>query len=236
MEARPKGAEDSDDESLGGGLGERMSGEDNQAGDGRGGDFGVEEADNENSRSDEEDRVGGVERGVDKGQLFVNVSYLSGSDKWIWAKDGNGRLWNSKIMERHKVIWWCILSNALPLRAIIKKRFHIEEVNYPLCGGEEESAEHLFLSCNFAFHFWRLSPGGFILLLVCSCITMVARNHLGEVVWVHSARLDYADALCGEAATCCLALDIAKLNGHKFVIMGSDSRIVINSLNCVLSY
>ena len=76
-----QGPKDSDDESLCGGLGERMGGEDNQSGDGRGGDFGVEEVDNENSRRNEEDGAGGVERealvsgefGRDIGDLVMGI-------------------------------------------------------------------------------------------------------------------------------------------------------------------
>uniref|UniRef100_A0A803QHI4 Reverse transcriptase zinc-binding domain-containing protein n=1 Tax=Cannabis sativa TaxID=3483 RepID=A0A803QHI4_CANSA len=111
-----------------------------------------------------------------------------GQDKWVWTleKDGHfscksaylsqalgrapqcvvapslwNKLWNSKVMERHKVLWWCILSNALPLRSIINKRFHIEEVRCPLCG-EEETVEHLFLTCDIALHVWRSSPWGYL--------------------------------------------------------------------------
>ncbi|PON37027.1 hypothetical protein PanWU01x14_323650 [Parasponia andersonii] len=56
-----EGAEDPDDEGLGGGVGEGVGGEDDEAGDGGGGDFGGEEVDYEDSGGDEEDGAGGVE-------------------------------------------------------------------------------------------------------------------------------------------------------------------------------
>uniref|UniRef100_A0A803PJ39 Reverse transcriptase zinc-binding domain-containing protein n=1 Tax=Cannabis sativa TaxID=3483 RepID=A0A803PJ39_CANSA len=34
----------------------------------------------------------------------------------------------------------------------------IEDVSCPFCGEGEETMEHLFLCCNFAFHLWRSSP------------------------------------------------------------------------------
>lgn len=55
-----EGAENSDDEGLGGGLGEGVGGEDEEASDGGGREPGIEEVDNEDSGSDEE----GVARGV----------------------------------------------------------------------------------------------------------------------------------------------------------------------------
>ncbi|XP_060974253.1 uncharacterized protein LOC133039384 [Cannabis sativa] len=116
-----------------------------------------------------------------------------GRDRWIWTKEGNrkfttksaylipalerapscvvapalwNRLWNSKILERHKILWWGILSNALPIREILVKRIQIEDVTCPLCGEAEESMEHLFLYCNFAYHLWKSSPWGTPLTLV----------------------------------------------------------------------
>ncbi|XP_060963450.1 uncharacterized protein LOC133032977 [Cannabis sativa] len=110
-----------------------------------------------------------------------------GMDRWIWTKESNGRFlcksayliqalemaphydvapflwnkpWNSNILECHKIMWWCILSKALPIRAILSKRFHLEDVACPLCGGGEETLEHLFLTCNWAFHLWWSFPWG----------------------------------------------------------------------------
>uniref|UniRef100_A0A803Q424 RNase H type-1 domain-containing protein n=1 Tax=Cannabis sativa TaxID=3483 RepID=A0A803Q424_CANSA len=60
------------------------------------------------------------------------------------------------------------------------------------------------------------------------CTTVVARNHLGEVIRIHTARLGFSDVLCGEAAACCLAVSVALELGFKFILVESDSRIVIN--------
>ncbi|XP_060968465.1 uncharacterized protein LOC133036015 [Cannabis sativa] len=279
----------------------------------------------------------------------------SGKDSWLWTLESNGqfscksaylaqalerapycdvapslwnKLWNSKIMERQKVLWWCILSNALPVRAVIRKRFPIDDSKCPLCGGGEETMEHLFLTCDVAMHLWPSSPWGIFPMcdsgirvwdwvkfiwslnnrgvkaedvflyasivvdniwrmrndavhnnippdilkcidIICSsfaeihttflpspsplvrdswippplewikfncnvrvglesmCLAVVARNHLGRVMSVHTSRLGFCDALCGEAAACCLAIELQ----HKFIIVESDSRIVINALN-----
>ncbi|XP_060959435.1 uncharacterized protein LOC133030647 [Cannabis sativa] len=110
-----------------------------------------------------------------------------GKDRWVWTRDPKGvfstksayliqalgraplgnvapamwnKLWNSKILERHKVLWWSILSNALPLRALLAKRMNIDETSCPICGVGDETMEHLFLYCNFASHLWRVSPWG----------------------------------------------------------------------------
>ncbi|KAM6550789.1 hypothetical protein CsatB_000597 [Cannabis sativa] len=283
----------------------------------------------------------------------------SGNDGWMWTLESNGnfstksayvaqamerapqgnvapalwnKLWNSNIMERHKVLWWCILSQALPVRAVIKRRFQIEDSRCPLCGLGDETMEHLFLTCDVAMHLWHSSPWGIFPVgdtgirvwdwvkfiwslnkrglrvedvflyasivvdniwrlcndvvhnhcspnihncidLICSsyaeahssllpgpsppgkdiwtpppldwiklncdvrvglesmCTAVVARNHLGRVIAIHTSRLDFSEALVGEAAACCLAVSVAldlKLN---YVIVESDSRLVINALN-----
>ncbi|XP_060965503.1 uncharacterized protein LOC133034433 [Cannabis sativa] len=287
-----------------------------------------------------------------------------GTDRWVWTLERKGcfstksaylaqaleraphcevapklwnKLWNSKILERHKVLWWSILSNALPVRAVIGNRFHIEDTSCPLCGMGEESFEHLFLSCDLAFHLWRSSPWGIFpvcdigirvwdwvkfiwdlnkrgieandvflyasivvdtiwrvrnekvhnncspdiikcidnictsyadyhasllpspsldlteawsppppewIKLNCDvkvglnsmCIAVVARNHLGSVIRVQTAREDFSDALCGEAAACCLAVSVALDIRSKFAIVENDSRMVINALNGIDSH
>ncbi|XP_060959149.1 uncharacterized protein LOC133030427 [Cannabis sativa] len=63
------------------------------------------------------------------------------------------------------------------------------------------------------------------------CIAVVARDHVGRVFRVQTAREDFSDALCGEAAACCLAVSVALEIGAKFVIVENDSSVVINALN-----
>uniref|UniRef100_A0A803QJC8 RNase H type-1 domain-containing protein n=1 Tax=Cannabis sativa TaxID=3483 RepID=A0A803QJC8_CANSA len=67
--------------------------------------------------------------------------------------------------------------------------------------------------------------------LDCMCAAVVARDHLGRTIWVQTSFLEYVDALCGEAVACCVALDTARNRGDKFIIVESDSRVVINALN-----
>ncbi|XP_060974319.1 uncharacterized protein LOC133039432 [Cannabis sativa] len=287
-----------------------------------------------------------------------------GPDRWVWTLESSGqftsksaylsqaleraphcvvapklwnKLWNSKILERHKIMWWSILSNALPVRAVIARRFQIADTNCPLCGSGEESVEHLFLSCEVAQHLWRSSPWGIypvcdtgirvwdwvkfiwdlkykganvddIFLyasiivdtlwrvrndkihnncpvdfnkcfdIICTsyadmydslltsptpvlpiawspppldwiklncdvkvglesmCIAVVTRDHFGRVLRVHTAREEFSDALCGEAAACCLAVSIALDSGYKFVIVENDSRVVIDAINGKVSH
>ncbi|XP_060974910.1 uncharacterized protein LOC115696472 [Cannabis sativa] len=73
----------------------------------------------------------------------------------LWNK-----LWNSKKLECHKVLWWSILSNDLPVRAILSKRMVIDEISCPFCGNGDETMEHLFLYWDLASHLWRSSPWG----------------------------------------------------------------------------
>ncbi|XP_060959386.1 uncharacterized protein LOC133030607 [Cannabis sativa] len=211
-----------------------------------------------------------------------------GRDRWVWTLESSGqfssksaylsqaleraphcdvapklwnKLWNSKILERHKVMWWSILSNALPVRDVIGKRFHIEDTSCPLCGVGQESVEHLFLSWEVALHLWRSSPWDMSDTLLSSpppmpkeawspppqdwiklncdvkvgleslCIAVVARDHLGRVISVHTAREEFSDALCGEVAACCLAVSVALEFGYKYVIVENDSRVVIDAIN-----
>ncbi|KAM6540555.1 hypothetical protein CsatB_005002 [Cannabis sativa] len=234
------------------------------------------------------------------------------------------------------LVFYCtftsLLSSALLVRAVIGKRFHIEDTSCPLCGLSEESFEHLFLSCDVEFHFWRSSPWSIFpvcdtcicvwdwIKFICDlnnrgvrvddvffyasivvdtiwrvhnekvhnncppdlkkcidnicisyadlhasllpsptpvlkeawfpslpdwiklncdvkvgfdsmCIAVVVRNHFGRVIRVQTAREDFSDVLCGEAAACCLAVSVALDISSKFVIVENDSMVVINAIN-----
>uniref|UniRef100_A0A803NSA0 Reverse transcriptase zinc-binding domain-containing protein n=1 Tax=Cannabis sativa TaxID=3483 RepID=A0A803NSA0_CANSA len=109
---------------------------------------------------------------LDKGDYIPRLHFLYGKslvDKVVI--DGFGlrsrvnKLWNSKVLEHHKILWWNILSNALPVRALLAKRMHIEKVTCPICGEGEESMEYIFLYYNFAYHLWRSSPWGIMPIL-----------------------------------------------------------------------
>uniref|UniRef100_A0A803P1Y7 DUF4283 domain-containing protein n=1 Tax=Cannabis sativa TaxID=3483 RepID=A0A803P1Y7_CANSA len=67
---------------------------------------------------------------------------------------------------------------------------------------------------------WNPPPLGLIKLncdvkvgLDSMCLAVVARNHLGVMCGIQSARLDFSNALCSEAAACCMVLEVAKEEG-----------------------
>uniref|UniRef100_A0A803PKA2 RNase H type-1 domain-containing protein n=1 Tax=Cannabis sativa TaxID=3483 RepID=A0A803PKA2_CANSA len=63
------------------------------------------------------------------------------------------------------------------------------------------------------------------------CVVALAKDCWGTVVWTATDLLDFADALIGEATTCLLALKTANLLKQHFVMIKSDSEIIINFLN-----
>ncbi|KAM6592064.1 hypothetical protein CsatA_014669 [Cannabis sativa] len=62
------------------------------------------------------------------------------------------------------------------------------------------------------------------------CIAALARDHSGTVLWAATSSLNFRDALIGEAAACQLALDTARRRKHNFVLVESDSEVVIKAL------
>ncbi|XP_030502633.2 uncharacterized protein LOC115717800 [Cannabis sativa] len=290
--------------------------------------------------------------------LRVGKPNGQGRDKWVWTKESNGffspksayliqalgraplcsvapslwnKLWNSKILERHKVLWWSILSDALPIRALFSKRMVIDETSCPICGKGDETMEHLFLFCDLASHLWRSSPWGIMpvvdfgarmwnwvkflwdlrsrgvdtdgLFLYASivvdtiwrarndkvhnnslgtlvhyidsiyycyadygsclfkshrvedtlvwspppedwikincdvrvgeetmCAVAIARDHQEAIFWVATNKIHFSDPFLGEAAACLLALETTISMHHPFVVVESDSAIVIKNL------
>ncbi|KAM6559885.1 uncharacterized protein LOC133032157 [Cannabis sativa] len=62
------------------------------------------------------------------------------------------------------------------------------------------------------------------------CMATLARDHSRTVVWAAVNMLNFRDPLIGEAAACRLALDSARLKNHNYVLVESDSEIVIKAL------
>ncbi|KAL5550337.1 hypothetical protein UlMin_000513 [Ulmus minor] len=69
------------------------------------------------------------------------------------------RLWGHKsIIPHHKLLWWQLLSNALPTRDKINSLFHIDDILCPICMTSNETVVHLLFSCDFSRRFWLASP------------------------------------------------------------------------------
>ncbi|KAM6540499.1 hypothetical protein CsatB_004948 [Cannabis sativa] len=62
------------------------------------------------------------------------------------------------------------------------------------------------------------------------CIVALARDLSGAVVWAATSFLNFSDPLIGEAAACHLALDTTRLRNHDYVLVESDSDVVIKVL------
>ncbi|KAL5579635.1 hypothetical protein UlMin_012077 [Ulmus minor] len=74
--------------------------------------------------------------------------------KAIWLK-----VWNHKlILPRHKLLWWQMLSNCLPLREKLNSLFLVDNICCPLCNLHTENAIHLLFFCDVSRHIWLASP------------------------------------------------------------------------------
>ncbi|KAM6587934.1 hypothetical protein CsatA_010539 [Cannabis sativa] len=62
------------------------------------------------------------------------------------------------------------------------------------------------------------------------CAVAIARDHNESVLWVAAKRLHFSDPLTGEAAACLLAMETAVSLHHPFILVESDSKIVIKNL------
>ncbi|KAL5574862.1 hypothetical protein UlMin_016561 [Ulmus minor] len=98
------------------------------------------------------------------GKFSAKSAYLSTNSTsfkevlGIVKSDWN-KLWSCKtILPRHKVLWWQILNDCLPLRSRLVSRFPIPDINCPICLSNIENSLHLFVFCDLAKKMWFASP------------------------------------------------------------------------------
>lgn len=82
-------------------------------------------------------------------------SYLLGKKGWgdpdWWSK----ALWKLKSPAKSKLFIWCILKKKAPTWEILQSRFLIGPGRCPLCKDNEETLNHLFISCLFSRKIWE---------------------------------------------------------------------------------
>lgn len=68
------------------------------------------------------------------------------------------KVWNSKLHQRHKLLWWQLVHNILSSCSDLNQRFSIPSSVCPFCEPKVESTTHLFLLCQHISLLWFMSP------------------------------------------------------------------------------
>ena len=115
----------------------------------------------------------------DVAYMLSQVSFTGSNDRWYWGEDGTGsfsvanvkdllRL-NRDVPRNHVMRWeawvplkvnllaWRLEMDRIPTRiALVRRRINIMDVSCPLCDTEEESSNHVFARCGFAYEVWSM--------------------------------------------------------------------------------
>ncbi|KAF5772602.1 putative reverse transcriptase zinc-binding domain-containing protein [Helianthus annuus] len=63
--------------------------------------------------------------------------------------------WNSWVPKKVGIVAWRAILERLPTRCSLSHRnIDVPSTLCPLCGDDQETAEHLFVTCGFAQHVW----------------------------------------------------------------------------------
>ncbi|KAL5569345.1 hypothetical protein UlMin_025920 [Ulmus minor] len=87
---------------------------------------------------------------ADQQQRFLNLSTLP-RDVWLW-------IWNSRILPRHKLLWWQLLNDCFPTRLRLNRLFSISDLSCVICNSTDENIIHLLFHCDFSRRLWLASP------------------------------------------------------------------------------
>lgn len=70
-------------------------------------------------------------------------------------------LWNSKLHNRQKLLFWRILSDTIPCKARLKVIFHMSNLNCFICNSSMENSTHIFIHCPLVQHAFFISKWNF---------------------------------------------------------------------------
>uniref|UniRef100_A0A803P6J3 RNase H type-1 domain-containing protein n=1 Tax=Cannabis sativa TaxID=3483 RepID=A0A803P6J3_CANSA len=149
-----------------------------------------------------------------------------GKDHWIWTKEGSGRFSckSAYLIQALQCSPHCEVAPSL-WNKLWNSKILITEIPLSLYSPRPPAD-------------WNPPPQDWIKINYDAkvggehmCVAVVARDYLSRLMWVFTAKMDFSDALCEEAVAVCLALEVAKDKGHQFILVESDSKIVINTLN-----
>ncbi|KAK9276978.1 hypothetical protein L1049_006517 [Liquidambar formosana] len=131
------------------------------------------------------------------------------------------KLWCSKIHKRFKVLLSKIIWNILPVRAVLRGRFPIDDCCCLLCGACVENAKHLFMECKLVEVLW----------LSFTVLSAVVRDHLGFFLFAWTAKHGPLDASVAEAKAICFSLKEAFEQGLLLIILEGDASSVFDPIS-----
>ncbi|PWA74034.1 RNA-directed DNA polymerase, eukaryota, Reverse transcriptase zinc-binding domain protein [Artemisia annua] len=123
--------------------------------------------------------VEGISEVQDVSYMLSQVKYSGCTDRWIWDQNPNADFSVAAVknslrryiytQQAHQMIWvkwvpikvnilmWRIEKGRVPTRLeLVKRRMVLPDSRCPLCRLEEESVNHLFITCEFSFAVWSL--------------------------------------------------------------------------------
>lgn len=66
-------------------------------------------------------------------------------------------LWNSKIHNRHKILFWRIINVIIPCKAGLSVFFNMHNLSCAICNFNVEDANHIFMLCPLIQHAFFIS-------------------------------------------------------------------------------
>lgn len=98
-------------------------------------------------------------RGDKSGKFSVRGAYwVMNGGRFQGASQFWKGFWKARMHERHKVLVWRMIQDALPTRARLNRVFHVPNLSCPLCESDVETPLHILVTCPFSKTIWLASP------------------------------------------------------------------------------